>query len=60
MNELPVILEIKANLTIDERVELILDLTRRLELLDELLSREGMFHAEGEKIIEAGCGCTHR
>jgi len=38
MNELPVIPEIKANLTIDQRVELILDLTRRLELLDELLS----------------------
>ena len=38
MNELPVVLEIKANFPIDQRVELILDLTRRLELLDELLS----------------------
>jgi len=74
MNELPVIPEIKANLTIDQRVELILDLTRRLKLLDELLSnararrcerddelsRKGMFHAEDEAIVEVGCGYTHR
>jgi len=34
---LPVIPEIRDNATIDQRVELILDLTRRLELLDDLL-----------------------
>jgi hypothetical protein len=74
MNELPVIPEIKANLTIDQRVELILDLTRRLELLDELLSNararrcerdnelrpEKMFHAEDEMILEVGCGYSHQ
>ena len=35
---LPVIPEIRENATTDQRVELILDLTRRLELLDDLLS----------------------
>ena len=35
---LPEIPEIRDNATVDQRVELILDLTRRLELLDELLS----------------------
>jgi len=33
----PVFPEIRDNATIDQRVELILDLTRRLELLDDLL-----------------------
>jgi len=37
MDARPLIPEIKANLTIDQRIELILDLTRRLELLDDLL-----------------------
>ena len=38
MSVLPVIPEIRENATIDQRIELILDLTRRLELLDDLLS----------------------
>ena len=33
----PLIPEIKANLTIEQRTELVLDLTRRVELLDDLL-----------------------
>lgn len=37
MNALPLIPEIKENLTIEERIELVLDLTRRVELLDDLL-----------------------
>lgn len=74
MNGLTVIPETKANLTIDQRVELIVDLTRRLELLDELLSKararrgegddelslEKMFHAEDETIVEVGCGYSHQ
>lgn len=38
LTAVPVFPEIRDNATIDQRVELILDLTRRLELLDELLS----------------------
>jgi len=37
MNALPLIPEIKANLTIEQLIELVLDLTRRVELLDDLL-----------------------
>ena len=37
MDTLPLIPEIKANLTIEQRIELVLDLTRRVELLDDLL-----------------------
>jgi hypothetical protein len=37
MNALPLIPEIRANLTIEQRIELVLDLTRRVELLDDLL-----------------------
>jgi len=37
MNALPLIPEIKANLTIEQRIELVLDLTRRVVLLDDLL-----------------------
>ena len=33
----PLIPEIKPNLNIEQRIELVLDLTRRLELLDDLL-----------------------
>ena len=29
--------EIRANLTIEQRIELVMDLTRRLELLDDLM-----------------------
>jgi hypothetical protein len=38
---LPVVPEIKKNRTIDQRIDLVLDLTRRLELLDELLRMQG-------------------
>jgi hypothetical protein len=38
LTAVPVFPEIRDNATIGQRVELILDLTRRLELLDELLS----------------------
>jgi hypothetical protein len=37
MNARHLIPEIEANLTIEQRIELVLDLTRRLELLDDLL-----------------------
>ena len=37
MNALQLIPEIKAKLTIEQHVELVLDLTRRVELLDDLL-----------------------
>lgn len=37
MNALQLIPEIKANLTIKQRIELVLDLTHRVELLDDLL-----------------------
>jgi hypothetical protein len=37
MDARPLIPEIKANLTIEQRIELVLDLTRRMELLDDLL-----------------------
>ena len=37
MDTPPLIPEIKANLTIEQRTELVLDLTRRVELLDDLL-----------------------
>lgn len=37
MDTPPLIPEIKANLTIEQRIELVLDLTRRVELLDDLL-----------------------
>jgi len=37
METRPLIPEIKANLTIEQRIELVLDLTRRVELLDDLL-----------------------
>jgi len=37
MDALPLIPEIKANLTIEQRIELVLYLTRRVELLDDLL-----------------------
>lgn len=35
--DVPVVPEIKKNRTVDQRIDLVLDLTRRLELLDELL-----------------------
>lgn len=38
MDALPLIPEIRTNLTIEQRIELVLDLTRRVELLDDLLS----------------------
>ncbi len=37
MDTPPLIPEIKANLTIEQRIELVLDLTHRVELLDDLL-----------------------
>jgi hypothetical protein len=37
MDARPLIPEIKANLTIEQRIKLVLDLTRRMELLDDLL-----------------------
>lgn len=37
MDTPPLIPEIKVNLTIEQRIELVLDLTRRVELLDDLL-----------------------
>ena len=37
MDAPPLIPEIKPNLTTEQRIELVLDLTRRLELLDDLL-----------------------
>jgi len=37
MDARPLIPEIKENLTIEQRIELVLDLTRRVELLDDLL-----------------------
>ena len=37
MDTRPLIPEIKANPTIEQRIELVLDLTRRVELLDGLL-----------------------
>jgi hypothetical protein len=50
MDMLPVVSNPKTGTTIDERIELILDLTRRLELLDELLenarARRSATHAE--------------
>ncbi len=74
MNETPVIPEINENWTINLRVELILDLTCRLESLDELLSNAGArrcerakelsleksFHAEDGTIVEVGCGHSHQ
>jgi hypothetical protein len=51
MASLPIVPVTTENLTIPERVELILDLTRRVELLDELLrtAREvrGAMHGDG-------------
>ena len=38
MDTLPVVSETGADLAIKQRIELILDLTRRLELLDDLLN----------------------
>ena len=37
MDAPPLIPEIKPNLTTEQRIELVLDLTRRVELLDDLL-----------------------
>jgi hypothetical protein len=37
MAALPVIPEITRNLTVEQRIELVLDLTRRVDLLDDLL-----------------------
>jgi len=70
MNELPVISGIRDDATIDHRVELILDLTRRLELLDDLLiaararrrerdtevSLTEMYGAGDDAIVEVQCG----
>ena len=37
MNVIPYIPEIKPNPTVEQRLELIMDLTRRLDLLEDLL-----------------------
>ena len=50
MGALTLIPEIKKNLSIEERIELVLDLARRVELLDDLLrsarEKRGMGEAE--------------